>query len=87
MGIRSDDTRPVVVADVTGGGLDDLVWGGGGTPGTLMRSTGGGGFTTTALPATAGTVPVVGDFNGDTRVDILWYGPGTTVDTLWLATS
>ena len=27
--------------------------------------------------------PVVGDFNGDGRSDILWYGPGADPDSMW----
>jgi glycerophosphoryl diester phosphodiesterase len=37
-------------------------------------------------PATvpAGTVPLLGDFDGDGRSDLLWYGPGAGDDHLWL---
>ena len=31
-----------------------------------------------------GTVPVLGDFDGDGRGDLLWYGPGAADDHLWL---
>ena len=31
-------------------------------------------------------VPLVGDFDGDGRDDILWYGPGAATDSLWLST-
>ena len=31
-----------------------------------------------------GTVPVLGDFDGDGRGDLLWYGPGSQDDHLWL---
>lgn len=27
--------------------------------------------------------PFVGDFSGDRRDDIFWYGPGTLVDSVW----
>ena len=39
-----------------------------------------------ARPASvpAGTVPVLGDFDGDGRGDLLWYGPGAADDHLWL---
>jgi hypothetical protein len=30
-------------------------------------------------------IPVVGDFNGSGRTDILWYGPGPAHDVLWYA--
>ena len=29
--------------------------------------------------------PISGDFNGDGRTDVLWYGPGDNVDALWMA--
>jgi glycerophosphoryl diester phosphodiesterase len=32
----------------------------------------------------AETVPVLGDFDGDGRRDLLWYGPGAADDHLWL---
>jgi len=35
-----------------------------------------------AVPAE--TVPVLGDFDGDGRGDLLWYGPGAADDHLWL---
>ena len=39
-----------------------------------------------ARPASvpAETVPVLGDFDGDGRRDLLWYGPGAADDHLWL---
>jgi glycerophosphoryl diester phosphodiesterase len=30
------------------------------------------------------TVPLLGDFDGDGRADLLWYGPGAKDDHLWL---
>ena len=30
--------------------------------------------------------PIPGDFNGDGRGDVLWYGPGDTYDALWYGT-
>ena len=29
--------------------------------------------------------PVTGDFDGDLRTDVLWYGAGAAPDSLWLA--
>jgi hypothetical protein len=36
-----------------------------------------------AVPASVptGTVPVLGDFDGDGRDDLLWYGPGAPTTT------
>jgi len=31
--------------------------------------------------------PLVGNFGGDTKDDILWYAPGSTPDSLWIGTS
>jgi len=33
------------------------------------------------------TTPLVGDFNGDGRKDLFWYGPGARADHLWLGRS
>jgi len=33
------------------------------------------------------TTPLVGDFNGDRRKDLFWYGPGARADHLWLGRS
>jgi hypothetical protein len=32
-------------------------------------------------------VPLVGDYNGDGKSDIFWYGPGAAQDALWSGTS
>ena len=29
------------------------------------------------------TTPLLGDFDGDPRANILWYGPGGRYDVLW----
>ena len=31
--------------------------------------------------------PLVGNFGGDTKSDILWYAPGSTPDSLWIGTA
>ena len=36
-----------------------------------------------AASVPAETVPVLGDFDGDGRRDVLWYGPGAAADRLW----
>jgi hypothetical protein len=30
-------------------------------------------------------VPIAGNFGGDSHTDILWYGPGSQADTLWIS--
>jgi hypothetical protein len=40
----------------------------------------------TDLPVYSFSVPLVGDFDGNTYGDILWYRPGPTADMLWLST-
>jgi hypothetical protein len=37
-----------------------------------------------AAPVPTTTVPVLGDFDGDGSADLLWYGPGSLDDHLWL---
>jgi hypothetical protein len=41
---------------------------------------GDGTFESGFITSIYGTIPVVGDFDGDGRTDILWYGPGGTRD-------
>jgi hypothetical protein len=43
-----------------------------------------GQFTPVRDDVPSGAVPIVADFNGDHRDDILWYGPGSTFDQLML---
>jgi CSLREA domain-containing protein len=38
-------------------------------------------------PVNGTYTPIPGDFNGDGKADILWYGKGTNGDVLWYATS
>ena len=37
----------------------------------------------TQLTATDSVRPLVGDFDGDTMEDVLWYSPGTAADYMW----
>ncbi len=39
--------------------------------------------TSTQLTGTAAVKPLVGDFNGDGRADVLFYAPGASADYLW----
>jgi hypothetical protein len=46
----------------------------------------GGGLTWQIFPFTvdgAGLVPAAGDFDGDGRDEIFWYGPGAAPDSMW----
>jgi len=40
-------------------------------------------YTVTTEPISGTYVPLVGDFNGDGRSDIFWYGPGNAADSVW----
>ncbi|HEY4376100.1 MAG TPA: BNR-4 repeat-containing protein [Acidimicrobiales bacterium] len=39
--------------------------------------------TSTLMHSPVGRTPIIGDFNGDHRDDILWYGPGALSDVFW----
>jgi hypothetical protein len=43
----------------------------------------GRGFTPGAVNVTGTYSPVSGDFDGDGRSDIIWYGPGSNNDAIW----
>ncbi len=82
-----------LVGDVNADGRDDvvlysaadgsnLIWYGTGSRAPSYQ------FRRSVAPSITGTVrPVAGDFNGDGRSDIFWYGPGDAADTLWLGTT
>jgi hypothetical protein len=50
----------------------------------LWSADGDGTFTGHARPRLAATIPVVGDFDGDGADDIVWYGPGSEPDEIWV---
>lgn len=47
------------------------------------RPTGGASVTADVQESPTDTVPLVADFDGDGRDDLLWYGPGAKDDHLW----
>lgn len=85
-----------VKGDFDGDGRDDIFWyvAGSGTdylwsgkPRDDSNSTTiADRFDVTTLPITGVYNPIVGDFNGDGRDDILWYSPGAGADAIWYFT-
>ena len=55
----------------------------GGQPDVLWLGRAGGRFAARGLRVRGSYQPVLGDFDGDGRRDVLWYGPGTGPDVLW----
>jgi len=48
---------------------------------------GPGRFTSAPVAVNGAFTPLSGDFNGDAYGDVLWYGPGTATDRLWLGSA
>jgi hypothetical protein len=46
-----------------------------------------GSFTSVARSVNGTYEPFVGDFDGDGRSDVFWYGPGSSYDVMWFGTS
>jgi hypothetical protein len=63
--------------------LDVFMYGADDTADLLLRNDGSGGFETIAAPAPGRAIPVVGNFGGGTRDQILWYRPGPATEALW----
>ena len=78
------DGRDDVFWYVIGSGIDYL-WSGkvrDDTSGTTQADR----FDVTTINIFGTYIPIVGDFNGDGRDDIFWYGPGNTPDSVWYFT-
>ena len=85
-----------VKGDFDGDGRDDVFWyvAGSGTDylwsGKVRDDTSGttiaDRFAVSTLPISGVYTPIVGDFNGDDRDDILWYSPGSGPDSIWYFT-
>jgi alpha-tubulin suppressor-like RCC1 family protein len=89
-------TRPVPVhGDFDGDGRDDILWyvaGAGadtlwsGTARTSTTTVDANRFASQALPISGTYTPAVGDFDGDGRDDIFWYGRSSNPDSVWYFT-
>ena len=74
----------VIALDADGDGRDDLLfYASNGATSYLLTSRGDGTFTSHTIRPGAGLVPLVGDFDGDRRDEIFWYGPGARPDAIW----
>ena len=69
------------MADVDGGGRDDIVWyGPGAASDGLWRARGDGTFTTSKPTIGLDAVGIAVDGDGDGLQDLLWYGAGPAPD-------
>ncbi|HEX7131385.1 MAG TPA: hypothetical protein VF228_02365 [Iamia sp.] len=92
-GVAVNGTYTPIVGDFLGGpagSLDDIIWYAPGAAVDHIWRTGevdDATFTSQVLPqGVNGTyTPIVGDFAGDLRDDILWYAPGAAGDSLWIS--
>lgn len=81
-------TYQPVVGNFGGDGAADILWyaPGSGADSLWLGNAGkrgASGFTRRALSINGTYRPVIGDFAGDDRDDILWYAPGSGGDYLW----
>jgi hypothetical protein len=92
-GVAVNGTYTPIVGDFLGGPagqLDDIIWYAPGAATDHIWRTGevdDAIFTSQVLsPGVSGTyTPIVGDFAGNLRDDILWYAPGAAADSLWIS--
>lgn len=91
-GVAVNGTYAPIVGDFLGepNGFDDIIWyAPGASTDHLWQSTGDvdAPFTSQHLPRqVSGTyTPIVGNFGGDARDDIIWYAPGAGADSLWVS--
>ncbi|HEV7720972.1 MAG TPA: hypothetical protein VGO60_06795 [Iamia sp.] len=92
-GVAVNGTYTPIVGDFLGGPagqLDDIIWYAPGAATDHIWRTGevdDATFTSQVLaPGVSGTyTPIVGDFAGNLRDDILWYAPGAAADSLWIS--
>lgn len=63
------------------GASESIVWNGGNNPSYLWTHRGGRAYDSSRISVAGSSVPVIGDFNGNGRDDIFWYG--TSQSRLW----
>ena len=83
-------TYRVVVGQFAGDAADDILFYGPGTAGDSLwigheGQRGTTAFTKVTMAIGGDYTPVVGDFGGDGYDDILFYGPGSAPDSLWIS--
>jgi hypothetical protein len=77
--------QPVVLENTRfGGPKDQILWHAfGPAPESVWTFGPGTSHSSASLTAPASGIPVPGNFDGDTDVDLVWYGPGAETDRLW----
>jgi len=86
-GYQATSSPLVLDPDINGDGLvDPLQYQPGRTADVQRRATSAGQFTRALTTVNGAYRPVVGDFDGNGRSDVLWHGTGSTPDSLWWST-